>query len=305
MRLAVLCPGQGHQHSGMLDILASEAEARAVLEDAAKTLRGDPREWLRAPAAIARNRVAQPLIGVAQLAAWRALRGRLPPPLAFAGYSVGEVASYACAGALDAPTLCTALDTRARLMDEASHATPGRLVALGGIDARTLGSLCANRDAWPAIALDEATFVVGGTDDAIAAVTRDARAAGARVEALRVDVAAHTPLLAAAVAPFRAWLEQCALADPPIPVVAGIDARLVRRRTDAIDTLSRQLAEPIAWSSAVDALYERGCRVFVELPPGNALSRRIGKRFADVEARAVDEFQSLDGVAAWALAHAG
>jgi malonyl CoA-acyl carrier protein transacylase len=49
-----------------------------------------------------------------------------------------------------------------------------------------------------AIAADDA-FVVGGTSDALAAVEQRANARNARVTCLRVGVASHTPLLAAAV----------------------------------------------------------------------------------------------------------
>jgi [acyl-carrier-protein] S-malonyltransferase len=50
----------------------------------------------------------------------------------------------------------------------------------------------------------------------------------------------------------------------------------------------------------LDVLFERGCRLFLELGPGGALSRMARERLgADVEARSVSEFRSLDAVAAW------
>jgi [acyl-carrier-protein] S-malonyltransferase len=300
MTLAILCPGQGHQHPGMLGLFEHDSNAHAVLDDAADALGADPRAWLREPGTIHRNRIAQPLICVAQLAAWRALRDRLPRVSAIAGYSVGELASYACAGALDAPDLCRLAQARARMMDEANRGDPGKLLAVHGVGIQALAALCAGRDAWPAIIVDERSFVVGGRVDAIDALEKAAHAHGARVQCLSVGVASHTPLIAGAIAPFRAALEASRLRDPSIPVYAGIDASLVTRRSDAINVLSRQLAQRIEWARVMQALRERGCRVFVELPPGNALSRMMRERFADVEARAVDDFRSLDGIASWA-----
>ena len=300
MTLAILCPGQGHQHPGMLALFEHDSNARTVLDDAASELGADPRAWLREPAAIHRNRIAQPLICIAQLAAWRALRDRLPRVSAIAGYSVGELASYACADALDTPDLCGLAQARARMMDEANRGDPGKLLVLHGIGFQDLTALCAGRDAWPAIVLGDTSFVVGGRIDAIDALAGAARAQGARVQCLSVDVPSHTPLLAGAIAPFRAALEASRLRNPSIPVYAGVDASLVTRRSRAIDVLSRQLAQRIEWGRVVQVLRERGCRVFLELPPGNALSRMIRNRFADVEARAVDDFRSPDGIAAWA-----
>jgi [acyl-carrier-protein] S-malonyltransferase len=300
MTLAILCPGQGHQHPGMFALFEHDSNARTVLDDAASALGADPRAWLREPGALHRNRIAQPLICVVQLAAWRALRDRLPRVSAFAGYSVGELASYGCADALDTPDLCRLAQARARMMDDANRADPGKLLALHGVGIQELTALCAGRDAWPAIVLDDTSFVVGGRVDAIDALADAARAQGARVHCLSVDVPSHTPLLAGAIAPFRAALEASRLRNPSIPVFAGIGASLVTRRSRAIDVLSRQLAQPIEWARVMQALRERGCRVFLELPPGNALSRMMRERFADVEARAVDDFRSLDGIAAWA-----
>jgi [acyl-carrier-protein] S-malonyltransferase len=299
MTLAILCPGQGHQHAGMLDLLAHSAAAQAVLGDAAVALGANPGDWLRAPDEINRNAIAQPLICVAQLATWRALADHLPRPAIFAGYSVGELASYACAGALDTTALCNLARARVQAMDDACRAHPGKLAAIHGLDRRGLGALCRGRDVWPAIVLDEVGFVVGGRAQAIDEVVATARDRGLRVQRLSVDVPSHTPLLAGAVAPFRAALDASPLGNPSAPVLAGIDASLVRHRDDAIRTLSRQVAATIDWSRGMRTLVERGCRVFVELGPGAALSRVIGDRFPDVDARSVDEFRSLDAVVRW------
>ena len=304
MTVAILCPGQGHQHARMLGLFEHHAAARAVLDDAASALGADVRDWVRAPRALHRNSVAQPLICVAQLAAWCALRDRLPRAAVFAGYSVGELASYACAGALDTPDLCRLAQARARIMDDANRRDPGKLLAVHGIDLSRLTALCAGSDAWPAIVLGDTAFVVGGRAVVIDKLEQTARAHGARVQEMSVDAASHTPLLAGAVVPFRTALEASHLLDPSIPVFAGIDASLVTRRAGGVDALSGQLVQRIEWARVLQALHERGCRAFLELPPGNALSRMVRDRFQDVEARAIDDFRTLEGVVAWMQAHA-
>ena len=305
MRLAVLCPGQGHQHPGMLELVASNADARAVFDEAAEALGTHPLDWLHDAATMVRNRIAQPLICIAQLAAWRAIAARMPRPGAFAGYSVGELAAYGCAGALGAHDLARLARARARAMDHACHGRPGKMAALRGLSRRELEALCNEEGAWPAIVVDDAAVVVGGSADAIDRLMAIARSQGAHVQRLPVEIAAHTPLLAEAVAPFRAALEASPLRDAQIPVLAGIDGSLVTRRADAIDSLSRQVAQTIDWSRVLLTLEERGCRIFLELGPGAALSRMIRDRFRDVDARSLDDFRSLDGALAWVAARAG
>src|SRR5947209_13130090 len=103
--LAVLCPGQGGQHEHMLDALLDDPAAARVLDDAEHTTGVHPRRWAADAERIFDNDVAQPLLCVVQYAAWSALRHMLPAPIAFAGYSVGELAAYGCADACTAEEL--------------------------------------------------------------------------------------------------------------------------------------------------------------------------------------------------------
>ena len=166
MRYAVLCPGQGAQHPAMLSLLTGNAQAQATLAAAAAALGMDVRDSLQDGAAIFRNEVAQPLICVAQLAAWNALRPHLPPPAYFAGYSVGELASYACAGAIGARELAMLARDRAQIMAAALGSARGALIAIRGLDAVMIEDLCARRELWPAIVVGEESFVLGGSSSA-------------------------------------------------------------------------------------------------------------------------------------------
>jgi [acyl-carrier-protein] S-malonyltransferase len=161
--------------------------------------------------------------------------------------------------------------------------------------------MCAGKTAFVAIVIDEDAVVVGGTEPALAAVTEAAGRAGAQVTCLRVGIASHTPLLATAATRFRALLEAAPLRAPARPVACGVDGSWVTTRERALVALSEQIARTIEWSRCMDALYERGCRVFLELGPGTALSRMVRKRLGPVEARSVDEFRNAGAVAAWVL----
>ena len=299
MTLAVLCPGQGAQHVRMLDRVLGHPQACSILDAATEALGDDPRRWLREEVDLFANAVAQPLICTTQLATWALLAGALPSPIAFAGYSVGELSCYGLAGALDARALTRLASARARLMDQAAAAEPGGLIAIRGLTRTGVDRCCAGERAWIAIANGADAFVVGGTHAALAAVERRARAEGGQVTPLPVGIASHTPLLETASALFRAELSTVLSRAPSPPVVAGIDARLVTSVADAIETLSMQLSRTVEWTQCIDVLYERGCRVFLELPPGHALARIVHARHDDVEARGVDEFRDLGAIVRW------
>lgn len=299
MALGILCPGQGAQHPRMLAPLAGDAAAEAVLASAAAVLGRAPAEMLRErPDDIFRNALAQPLLCAVELATWAALRTRLPTPRACAGYSVGELAAYACAGALDADELLRLAVRRAELMDLAC-AEPSGLVAVRGLTQRPLAALCAAHGVTIAIVNDVDRCVVGGRRAELDAFTVAARAAGAALTPLSVSVASHTPLLQPAAEAFAATLAASGLRAPLLPVLAGLDGAPVYDRARAVDTLARQIAHTVDWAACLDGLVEAGCRVLLELGPGSGLARMARERHPELAVRAVDEFRSLDGVVAW------
>jgi [acyl-carrier-protein] S-malonyltransferase len=304
MNLAILCSGQGAQHAAMLDMIAGHQAASEIIKAGESELGFKLREVLTQRDKIFRNAIAQPLICLTQLALWTALRPDASKPAAFCGYSVGELGAYACAGALDAAELARIATVRAALMDKAAAVAHGGMLALQGLRRDEVERLCEGQRAWIAIAISEDEFVVGGEDGALTRLGEEFSKLGAKLTRLKVGVASHTPLLSDAVKPFRALLDASSITAPATPVVAGIDAAWVVRRETAIDKLALQLDRAIAWSGCLDMLYERGCRVFLELGPGRALARMTQARFPDVDARAVDDFRSLDGVSSWLAKHA-
>ncbi len=304
MSLAILCSGQGAQHPAMLEMIADHPAANEVINAGEVALGWHLREVLTLRETIFRNAIAQPLICLAQLALWTALRQDAPKPAAFCGYSVGELAAYACAGALDVAELARIAAARAALMDQAAAVTHGGLLALQGLRRNEVVRMCAGHRAWIAIAIGEEEFVIGGEDAALQKLSTVFAERGAKLTRLKVGLASHTLLLSAAVQPFHVMLDASSLNAPDTPVVAGIDATWVVRRETAIEKLALQLDRTIEWASCLDILYERGCRVFLELGPGRALARMTQARFADVDARAVDDFRSLDGVSSWLAKHA-
>lgn len=303
MSLAILCSGQGAQHPAMLDMIADHPAAAEIIKAGEAELGLHLREVLVQHDEIFRNAIAQPLICLTQLALWTALRQDAPKPAAFCGYSVGELAAYACAGALDAAELASIAAARAALMDQAASAMHGGMLALQGLRRDEVDSLCAGHRAWIAIAIGEEEFVIGGEDAALAKLSKEFSERGAKLTRLKVGLASHTPLLGDAVQPFRALLNASSMTAPATPVVAGIDAAWVMRRETAIEKLALQLDHTIEWASCLDVLYERGYRVFLELGPGRALARMTQARYADVDARSVDDFRSLDGVSSWLAKH--
>jgi [acyl-carrier-protein] S-malonyltransferase len=178
------------------------------------------------------------------------------------------------------------------------------MLALRGLNRGQVEEFCAAAGVEIAIVNGGDHFVVGGTAAGLDQVESLAVAAGAhRVQRLQVSVPSHTSALAAAGSAFRRELQLAQLRPPQVPVIAGVNGAVVRECREVLDALGDQIWQPIRWDLCQQAALEMGCRLFLELGPGNALSRMFREAFPGIQVRAVDEFRSLQGVADWVVKH--
>jgi len=291
-RLLLLCPGQGGQHAGMFDLARTDVQAAAWLE-----LAGLP---AFDAAAMFDNCIAQPTIVGATLAMWQALRPRVPKPALVAGYSVGELSAYGVAGALD-PLDCVQLAaTRAQLMDAQAGTTPPQaLVAIGGVLIERARALAGDHGFAIAIVTGSDGCIAGGLAVQLPQLAQAVTTAGGSLQLLPVGIASHTALMAGAVVPFSDALLAAPWRAPICPVLSGTGAAPVTDRGRAVAALSRQLSAPILWSDCMDACFEAGITVALELGPGAALARMLQARQPHIACRSVADFRSLDGIVAW------
>ena len=296
MSLGILCPGQGDQSPGMFELLKDEAEAQTILALCHQVTGRDPRQATLEQLQV--NRVAQPALCTFQLAVWTVLRKHLPAPRVLAGYSLGELAAYGCAGALEPEQVLRLAMRRAAVMDSA-FASPGGLAAVRGLTRSRVQALCTVHGVEIAIVNDTDRFIVGGSAAGLSAFEREAAAAGAKVTPLKVQTPSHIHAMQAAVPKFHAALNEACWHPFAAPVLAGTSGATVFTRAGAIDALARQIAQRVDWAACVDALLEMGCKVLLELGPGNGLSRMIRDRLPDMEVRSVADFSSLKGVVTW------
>ena len=297
MSLVLLCPGQGGQHPAMFARLQDAPAADDVLAAAACMLGDDPRNLAADPGRYA-NRIAQPLVCAGALAHWQALRTRLPAPVLVAGYSVGELAAHAVAGSLCIDDCLGLARERAASMDAASP-TDGGLLAIVGLREPRVEGLCDVHACSVAIVNGDDHIVVGGRAAGLDAIAAEAEGLGARCVRIPVCVPAHTPLLAQAAKAFADALARTTLRTPRVRLLAGIDGRPVGSPERLVQTLSAQISSTVHWQQVIDQAIERGGRVFLELGPGAALARMLQQSHPQVQARSVDDFQSLDGVVGW------
>lgn len=299
MSFAVICSGQGAQSPDLFHAFPfgpkGLAIQRRILD--AGSLEPEVAAWLAAPDpdAIFKNHFSQPLLCLFQLMLWAELD--VPAPRLFAGYSLGELVAYGCAGAWSPEETVRLAGVRARAMDAAGS---GELLAVTGLPVDRAASEAGRHGGCLAIVLSDEHCVMGcppGGEEAIASAL--VACGASQAIPLKVSVPSHTRFLDAAVEPFRTALQGAAWHQPSVPVLAGIDARKVLRQPDAIASLPEQIHRTVRWDLVEQRIMEEECRVVLELGPGCQLAHALlSNRFRGA-ARSAAEFRSADGIGAW------
>ena len=299
--LAILCSGQGSQHSDMFALTADQTAAASVFETASQALSRDPRELVRdADAAIHGNATGQLLCCTQALAAFACLKDMVGSRLVIAGYSVGELAAWGCAGVFEPAAVLDLAGKRAAAMDAASGPDDG-LAFVRGLETADVQALCDRHDSGVAIVNPGDMVVIGGARADLSKLLAEAERRGAtKTGDLKVAVASHTARLAEASATFREALrvEHGAITQG-VRLLSGIDGTAVGRIETGLDKLAAQVSRTIDWAACLEACVEAGVDRALELGPGNALAQMASAAHTDIDARSLDDFRTLDGVRAW------
>jgi [acyl-carrier-protein] S-malonyltransferase len=301
--VAILCSGQGAQHPAMFDLVANCPEAEPVFAAAAAVLGRDPRRFVQevTPTDLFSDFSGQVLCCTQAFAAWAALGAVRPARAVIAGYSIGELAAWGCAGAFDEPSILRLAQRRAAFMDAAAPNESG-LAVITGLRRPLIEPILTRHTLSIAIINDVDSFTVGGLRTALRAACEDAAAHGAkRALMLPVTVPSHTPLLSHATEHFRVTLRE---ASPRLPragyrLLSGIDGETVLDTETGIDKLARQISTTIDWAACLESCRSAGAVAALELGPGTTLSRMASALFPDGRARSVEEFRSLAGLRTW------
>jgi malonyl CoA-acyl carrier protein transacylase len=280
--LAVLAPGQGAQKPGFLvpwlDVAGAEARLRWW-----SALAGVDLVHLGTVAdadEIRDTAKTQPLLVAAALLAGEQLA--LAEVSVLAGHSVGEIGAAALAGVLTPEAAITFAAVRGREMAQACALEPtGMCAVLGGDPDEVLagieaaGLYAANRNGAGQI-------VAAG---AIAALDRFRAAppARARIIALQVAGAFHTPYMAPAEKALTAMAGGITPAAPGRILLSNADGAGISDGATMLTRLVAQVTAPVRWDLCLRTLADLNVTAVVELPPAGTLAGLVKRELKGTE----------------------
>jgi [acyl-carrier-protein] S-malonyltransferase len=309
-RLALVFPGQGSQYVGMGAALTRMSSAARDLFKRADEVFEGPLSQLcfeGAQEELDRTINQQPATFVTSIAWLRALEerwqegGRELDPFIYAGHSMGEFTAAVAAGSISFDDGLRLVKQRGLLMEEAGTENPGGMASVLGLSEETVEQICteAGTDGYVGLATAncEGQTVISGHVAPLTRAMELAEKAGARrVVRLSISIGSHSPLMAKASDGMNKLLEKITIGDPRRPVVANTTAELMHDGKSVYRELRDQLLMGVKWHQSVERMMKEGADMFMEVGPGNVLTRLIRRINYDVNSLSLsDEHEGLLG----------
>ena len=296
-QVAALFPGQGAQRVGMMSELAltfGQVSDRWLEHPRWSQVICPPpalnsEEKKKQSVALTDTRNAQPALGLCDLAMWDLAHGLGLEATHLAGHSYGELVALTVAGVIPADRLAPISAARGEaILGAARGGDPGKMAAmragadelkvaldtLKDSDPRLEGVVIANLNA-------PKQSVISGPSEAIDLAVEGLKSHKLRGRVIPVACAFHSGVVASGGARFAEALS----AEPLRPLHEGsryivwsneqaspypaLSAEEVGAR------LSAHIASPVRFVEQVEAMYEAGARLFVEVGPGRILSKLV------------------------------
>ncbi|MBE0584976.1 MAG: ACP S-malonyltransferase, partial [Desulfofustis sp.] len=275
MKLGVLFPGQGSQFVGMgREFIDRLPECEAIMATAESVCAFPLRRLcLDGPLEeLTRAAVLQPAITVTNLMCLKALRLRLPqdlPVSCCAGHSLGEFSALCAAGVISVEDTVRLVERRGFFMEREGRTHPGVMRAVLGLSIEAVEAAVAAYQGGGTVTVANYNtpqqIVVAGSEHAVDQVCAALTEQGAKVIALNVSVANHSPLVAGAVPDFAAFLETITFNRPQLPVYGNVTAQPLDNPAAIKEIMARQIISRVRWYESMVNMIDDGVDTFIEV----------------------------------------
>lgn len=295
-------PGQGSQYVGMgRDLYDNFAIAKQTFEevnDALKlnlsdTIFNGPENQLL----LTEN--AQPAIMTVSVAALRVLLHESGFDIRakyLAGHSLGEYSALYASGALPLGEIAKLLRLRGLAMQAAVPQGKGAMVAL----------LKTNYDEVKKLLIDGCEIsndnsseqvVVSGYAEKIDGFIEIAKSNGIkRVVKLNVSAPFHCKLMQPAANKMQEELEKIKFSKLNIPIISNVTADAVSDPNEMKSLLVKQVTKCVRWRETIQFCEDRGVNRFLEIGPGNVLTKLIQRTNSNAVTHSLSDASNLQDI---------
>lgn len=215
---------------------------------------------------------------------------------AVAGFSVGEIAALAYAGAYSYIDGFKIVTERGKIMNDAAKKIDTSMCAVMMLSANEVIRLTDGfENIYPVNFNCPGQIVVSGLKSEIEIFEEKVKEAGGRSIMLAVNAAFHSPFMADASKKFGVKLRGYNISSPEIPVYSNLTA--IPYLENVSEMLEMQMCSPVRWQETIENMISDGYTDFIEAGAGKTLTNFIKKISREVNVYNVQDRESLERTA--------
>lgn len=303
-KLAVLFPGQGAQYVGMGEDFAKEYEPARKVFSMASSAMGYSMENLcfnSSEDELKKTENTQPAILSASYAIYKVLEEKGVKPQAVAGLSLGEYTAHVASGSIKFDDAVKIVKKRGMYMQEEVPFGVGTMAAILGLERDHVEEACRRASEYgvvePANYNCPMQLVIAGEVKAVEKAVEISKELGAKKAViLPVSAPFHTTMLAGAGNKLEKELNKCMYNEFSIPVISNVTSTYYKNKCDIKELLVKQVSNPVLWEDSVKTLIDDGFNIFLEVGPGDSLSKFTKRISKDVKILNVSSVKDMDKV---------
>ena len=281
-KVAFMFPGQGSQRINMArDLFVVFPAMRSLLKQHPEyekilfpNAAFDAELIKEQKEAIKDTRMAQPLLGIVDLAIANFLKALGIMPDMVAGHSYGELPALCFAGAFAEEELAKLSAKRAQsILDAVEDGDSGAMVAVNSSQEELLKVIADLKDIYPVNYNSPMQCVIAGSTPAVKHLMELLKAAKISFRKLEVACAFHSPLVEKSKELYKEVLSGVDFNNLSLPVWSNTTAaEYPENATEIKERLTDHLIKPVKFVDEVQQMYASGARIFIEVGPGKVLT---------------------------------
>ncbi|MGN7863110.1 SDR family NAD(P)-dependent oxidoreductase [Chryseobacterium sp. 22458] len=220
------------------------------------------------------TRLAQPLLGIVDLALAKFLESLGIIPDMLAGHSYGELPALCFSGVFAEDQLVDLSIQRAQsILNSVEGGDPGSMLAASVTHERLQPIIAKVEGCYPVNFNAPTQCVIAGSTEAINKLLEVLKQEGISAKKLEVACAFHSPLLAKSKGLYADVLKNVPFQEMQIPVWSNTTANVYPSNpSDIKERLTDHLVQPVRFVEQMQAMYNDGARIFIEVGPGKVLT---------------------------------
>ena len=281
MKTAFLFPGQGAQTPGMgSDLYDNHTIYTETFDLCEQSAQLDLKAACFEGKRLDEGEVCQPAIFAHTISLLKAVQSGCMDADIYAGLSLGEYGALCAAGVFDIAQCAALVRQRGRIMDEAFLPGAGGMLSVIGFRAEQVEEVIAGfASASVANHLSELQTVVAGEIRVLLALKEVFEQSGAKmVTLLSVRGPSHSPLLNSAAETLLSVLRREEIGVSDKTVYSNALGAPYPENADISALLAEQMHSRVRWHDCTEHMIANGAERFVEIGPGNVLSKMLKRR---------------------------